>query len=369
MTATANFPGGTCTPQTFTPRTALGVDTIDLKECGLTDPAQLTDLAVTFSTKLEPGAATQAVSRLDAAEVAVTYTPPAATERLDGIELDLVYRAPGVRPLDGCVADLDPAKACALVRVAPAAGDTVTRFVVQGTVYAPTAPLDIAMAGLREQVLTRGLVARTIRLGLKAAAGYSRPLMGVPPEPVKFTAYPDVVAQPTSNATTTFTFPTNAYAIDGATAVATLAAGEPSASLRLTDFVPPVAGPLEAAVLRVKHRVDPGVDAALTVEGLSAGPCAPVSGVPRTFPLTPYRLGELGEDQIDLTACGLTDTSQLGALTLSYTATLKPDGVAGAAELDGITLDLLSGPLLRARVTFDASSQGPVTVQGWSVLR
>jgi hypothetical protein len=365
VTATANFPGGNCTPQTFTPRTELGVDTIDLKACGLTDPAQLTDLTVAFSTKLEPGAATPAVSRLDAAEVAVTYTPPAATERLDGIELDLVYRAPGVRPLDGCVADLDPAKACALVRVAPAAGDTVTRFVVQGTVYAPTAPLDIAMAGLTEQVLTRGLVARTIRLGLKAATGYSRPLMGVPPEPVKFTAYPDVVAQPTSNATTTFTFPTNAYAIDGATAVATLAAGGPtSASLRLTDFVPPVAGPLEAAVLRVKHRVDPGVEKAeLTVEGLSAGPCAPVAGIPATFPLTPYP--QLGEDQIDLTACGLTDTSQLGALTLSYTAT----GVAGAAELDGITLDLLSGPLLRARVTFDASSQGPVTVQGWSVLR
>lgn len=367
VTATVSFTGATCGPRTFALRATLGTDTIDLvADCGLTTASQLADLTVTYDAALDLGAA-DATARLDGAELDLTYQATSGTDRLDGIELDIIYRAPTFRPLDGCLTMPYPGTGCALVSVQPA-GDTdvATRFVANGTVYAPTAALDISMNGVTSQVLSRGLVARTIRLGLRPAARYDRPVMGVPPEPVRFTAYPDVRATPGTATPLAFTGADDARAIDGAVAEATLSDSGPSAaSVTLSDFAQtslPAGAPIDSAVLRVVHREDPGIESVtITVNGL-ASPCS--KQIPRVAGTT------LGEDQIDIAACGgFSALTDLSTLTVTYAATLPPGSPATPTiRLDGITLDLLSGPLLRARVAFD-TTQDTVHVEGWSVLR
>lgn len=368
VAVTVSLAGTPCVTQTFAPRATLGTDTVDLRTaCGLTTAAQLADLAVTYEATLD-GVATAGTARLDGAVLDVTYQATSGTDRLDGIELDIVYRPPTFRPLDGCLTTAPypgTVGACALVSVQPAPGDTTTRFVAQGTVYAPTAALDISMDGLDGQVLTRGLVARAIKLGLRAAARFTRPVMGVPPEPVRLTAYPDVTARAVTPTTAGFTSESNALAIDGALAQAALSGPGASASITLENFAQstlPAGAPIDAAVLRIAHREDVDIDAmTITVGGLPA--C--------TQPFRLSRSGLLIEDQVDLTPCGLDSLAKIGpsGLTVTYTVTLAgPPATGATADLDGITLDLLSGPLLRARVAFDAT-QDTVQVQGWSVLR
>jgi hypothetical protein len=71
-------------------------------------------------------------------------------------------------------------------------------------------------------------------------------------------------------------------------------------------------------------------------------------------------------DQVDLTHCGLTNTDLLAGLTVTYTATVRPGAPAVVRdELDGMTLDVLSGPVLRASVRFD---RGQATVLRWTAL-
>lgn len=375
--ATITFAGVPCGPKTFdAPRPDLFDDTIDLKACGLDNTSELDALTVTYATSLTAGSA-PATARVDGIVLDLTYRPPPATARLDGIELDIVFRPPSFRPLSGC-AVVEPyplaAGSCALLKVAPLAGDTTTRFVAQGTVYAPSAALDISMAGLSDQVLTRGLVGRTIRLGLRAAPGYKRPVIGVPPEPVRFTAYPDVRA--TADLATSdapgFDPPGEAKAIDGVTSKAALSPSLPtSASLKLSGFTqtatPPVAA-IDAAVLRVVHREDVDIGS-VAVE--VAFPDRDETRCPQPFQLSLYPSlaatpGQLGEDQIDLTQCGLNNAAQLAALRVTYTATVG--GAPSSAYLDGVSLDVLSGPLVQARVAFDATHD-KVDVVGWSVLR
>lgn len=377
LTATVLRSGVACMTQPLTPSATLVAESfpIDLAACGLTDPSQLSGLTITYQASLAT-TATAATASLDGAVLDLTYQASRATDRLDGIELDVVFRPPAFRPLDGCTVDPYPGTGCALVNVAPLAGDTATRFAAQGTVYAPTAALDISMNGLTDQVLTRGLVARTIRLGLKADPAYKRPVMGVPPEPVKFTAYPDVTARATTAttpapgpATTAFSDPNNAKAIGESptalTANASLDPANPAASITLGAFTQdalPDGSVIDAAVLRIVHREEGDVGSvAVTVGGFTTGPC-------ETQPFQLPRYSLLGEDQIDLRPCGFTDPAQLSGLTITYTVELKSAGAAGIAYLDGITVDLLSGPLLRARVAFDATRDS-VDVQGWSVLR
>ncbi|MFD3559583.1 hypothetical protein ACFWVU_07920 [Streptomyces sp. NPDC058686] len=68
-------------------------------------------------------------------------------------------------------------------------------------------------------------------------------------------------------------------------------------------------------------------------------------------------------DQIDLAPCGLTKASQLAGLTVTYTVTA---GSGGATEhLGGTRIDLLSGPLVQAAVSFDGHAS---TVKQWTVL-
>ncbi|MGW4649829.1 hypothetical protein [Kitasatospora sp. NPDC004289] len=327
----------------LTPRQgALGVDVIDLGACGVTRGEQLTSLAVDHAVSLGADST-------------------AATARLDGVELDLVYRAPSIRPLSGC---LTAGGGCAVLKSTSDA-DTATehsRLVINGTVYAPTAAVDLSMRQVTSQVVTRGIVARSIAVGITPAPGYLRPVIGIPPEPVRFTAYPTVTAQP-SSATDAggFADPAPGAPVDVADAALP---GDGRASLVLGGYdrpAPARSGPLDHATLRVTHRESGDVASVKVSVDFPGSTCTGADGalsVPvRTGPDAPVT------DRIDLAPCGLTDTSQLAGLTVTHTVTAGGGGAT--AHLGGTRIDLLSGPLLQAAVSFDGHN---ATVEQWKVL-
>ena len=359
--------GGSCTRQLPSRRTTLGLDVISLKGCGLADLGDLTGLSVTYTATLSASNATASDS-LDGIELAF------ASDRLDGVALDVVFRPPSFRPLSGCVttesASPGAASGCALVRVAPAALDIATRLVSRGTIYAPSAALDISMAGLKAQVLTRGLIARSMVLGLKADPSFKRPTGGVPPEAVVFTAYPEanVKGDIEAGAIAGFGAPLNAKSIDGTTAdaVTTTTGGPPftPSTMLFTGFdaaAVPAGTVIDAAVLQVAHHDDGDI--------LSVSVTVNFSGHTCTVDIPLHTT--MATDQVDLSACGLTNVSQLAGLDVTYTATVDPDVNPATTptvtdSLDGIVLVVRWGPIVRATVTFD---RGKATIQGWSVLR
>ncbi|MGW1635288.1 hypothetical protein [Streptomyces lavendulae] len=322
--------------------TALGIDVVDLGACGVTNGDRLSGLAVDYAARLGRGSTD-------------------ATDRLDGVELDIVFRAPSLRALSGCpTAD----GGCAVLKSTDG-GDTATdhsRLLINGTVYAPTAAVDLSMSQVGSQVVTRGIIARTIGLGIRPAPGYLRPVIGIPPEPVQFTAYPAVIAQPASvTAVTGFTAPAPGAPVDVTDAAVP---GGGRASLTLGGYAPPspaTTGPLDHAVLQLAHHEDGDVTSAKVSVDFPGSTCTGADGSPDV----PVHLGSSGPvtDRIDLTPCGLTRASQLAGLTVTYTVTA---GNGGAAEhLAGTRIDLLSGPLLRAAVSFDGHA---ATVKQWTVL-
>ncbi|MFJ1864375.1 hypothetical protein ACIOD1_07080 [Streptomyces sp. NPDC088097] len=326
----------------LTPRPGtLGVDVVDLGACGLRQADQLSKLAVDYAARLGAGSA-------------------AATDRLDGVELDIVFRAPSIRALSGC---LTTGSRCAVLKSTDDA-DTATahsRLVINGTVYAPTAAVDLSMSRVGSQVVTRGIIARTIDLGIIPATGYLRPVIGIPPEPVLFTTYPAVMAKPASvTALTGFTPPAPGAPVDVTDATVP---GGGRASLTLGGYAPPApatTGPLDHIVLQVAHHDDGDVKSVKVSVDFTGSTCTGVNS-----PDVPVHLGSSGPvtDQIDLAPCGLTHASQLAGLTVTYTVTA---GSGGATEhLGGTRIDLLSGPLLQAAVSFDGHTS---TVKQWTVL-
>ncbi|MFJ3908924.1 hypothetical protein [Streptomyces vinaceus] len=321
---------------------APGVDVVDLGACGVTREDQLSGLAVDYAARLGAGSTEAAV-------------------QLDGVELALVFRAPSIRPLSGCpTAD----GRCAVLKSTDDA-DTATehsRLVINGTVYAPTAAVDLSMSQVGSQVVTRGIIARTIGLGIRPAAGYLRPVIGVPPEPVLFTTYPAVIAKPASvTAVTGFTPPAPGAPVDVTDATVP---GGGRASLTLGGYAPaaPAAtGPLDHVVLQVAHHEDGDVESVKVSVDFPGSTCTGV-GNARDVPV---RTGSGGPvtDQLDLAPCGLANASQLAGLTVTYTVTA---GSGGAGEhLGGTRIDLLSGPLVKAAVSFDGHTS---TVKQWTVL-
>jgi hypothetical protein len=115
---------------------------------------------------------------LDGIQLVVTYTPPATTGNLD--------------PESGCITkapyyDLTthaPAAngACALFQiVADGAGGTAPRVAAfWGTVYAPSAALDVPVDVLSVPVFDRGVVARMLMLGYNVAATAQVPISSTP---------------------------------------------------------------------------------------------------------------------------------------------------------------------------------------------
>lgn len=321
---------------------ALGVDVVDLGACGVTKDDQLSKLAVDYAATLGKGS-------ID------------ATDQLDGVELDIVFRAPSIRALSGCVT---ASSGCAVLKSADDADTTTdhSRLVINGTVYAPTAAVDLSMSQVSSQVVTRGIIARTIDLGISPTTGYLRPVIGIPPEPVLFTTYPAVTAKPASvTAITRFTPPAPGAPVD--VTDATIPGGG-QASLTLGGYAQPApatTGPLDHVVLRVAHHDDGDVESVKMSVDFTGSTC---SGVNNSLDV-PVHLGSSGPvtDQVDLAPCGLTKASQLAGLTVTCTVTA---GSGGATEhLGGTRIDLLSGPLVQAAVSFDGHAG---TVKQWTVL-
>ncbi|MFD8634540.1 hypothetical protein [Streptomyces sp. NPDC059533] len=319
----------------------LGVDVVDLGACGVTRADQLSKLAVDYTARLGTGSS-------------------AATDRLDGIELGIVFRAPSIRALSGC---LTTGHGCAVLKSTADAdkGTDHSRLVINGTVYAPTAAVDLSMKQVGSQVVTRGIIARTIDLGISPANGYLRPVIGIPPEPVLFTTYPAVIARPASvSEITGFTAPAPGAPVDVTDATVP---GGGRASLTLGEYAPPgpaSTGPLDHVVLQVAHHEDGDVKSVEISVDFPGSTCTGVNS-----PDVQVHPGSTGPvtDRIDLAPCGLTEASQLAGLTVTYTVTA---GSGGATEhLGGTRIDLLSGPLVRAAVSFDGHSS---TVKQWTVL-
>ncbi|MGW2479864.1 hypothetical protein ACWCWQ_08585 [Streptomyces sp. NPDC001571] len=321
---------------------ALGTDVVDLGACGVAQGAQLSRLAVDYAARL----ATDAT---------------AAADRLDGVELDIVFRAPSIRPLSGC---LTAGSRCAVLKSTDDA-DTSTehsRLVINGTVYAPTAAVDLSMSQVGSQVVTRGIIARTIELGIGPAGGYLRPVIGIPPEPVLFTTYPAVTARPAAvTASTGFTTPAPGAPVDVTDATVP---GGGRASLTFGGYArpePAATGPLDHVVLHVAHHDDGDVKAVKVSVDFPGSTCAGVDHA-LDVPVHPGSGGPV-TDRLDLAPCGLTEASQVAGLTVTYSVTA---GSGGAIEhLAGTGIDLLSGPLVRAAVSFDGHAG---TVKQWTVL-
>jgi hypothetical protein len=340
VTVSVRFAGSTCAIRSLILRPpAIGEDLIDLKACGLTDATLLAGLSVTYS-----------------AFAGIDGTP--AVDHLDGAVVAVVFRPPVFEPLK-CPA---ATPGCAHVRTLPTgAPDPAgqTQLVVQGTIYTPSAAVDINLDRVRSQVVTRGVVARTIRLRLNPDTGYQRPTAGVPPEAVVFTAYP--AGTPTVAGGD---FADGDYAkVVGDSSVAHASAPAP-ATLTLGGFVNlqrlSGAGP----VLVVAHR--DGADVASLVLELTVGADPPLvfsSDDPDGCTLCVHHDSGTVEDRLPL-------PTLTAALPVSIVFKVTFNALPGSGEdLDGVliapTAD--SDALLRARVSFDG--QLPPRVEGWSVLR
>ncbi|MEO5680369.1 MAG: hypothetical protein ABIS47_11955, partial [Acidimicrobiales bacterium] len=116
---------------------------------------------------------------------------------------------------------------------------------------------------------------------------------------------------------------------------ANLSSTTTSASITLAGMGDPLLAPLatiNSAVLRVAHQ-EQGDIGAPTVSA-SAGSCTNLA-------LT-LRPDGVGDDRVDLKACGLDTPARLKGLTVTYTAALAPGGLAGVSRLDGIWLEVVS---------------------------
>jgi hypothetical protein len=328
---------------------ALTTETVVLPAaCPVTDASQVAGLQITYAAHLAGGAT-------------------AGTDRLDGAALDMIVDAPRLEAESGCTltTGYPSADACAAVRTTDdAAGDS--RMVVNGSIYTPAAPVDLAMNRLASPAVTGAVIARTIQLALTPAARYPGPLLGPAPHTASltFTTYPDATGAPgtaTSAGTgTTFTVPGNARTIDGSAATATFAGGKGTASIDLGGWsgTSPVAG--GHAVLRIAHQDDgpitsltavvslPGAGVAMDRHGESARDRRPTAGAPVV-------------DQFDLsTGAGLLPPGRdLSPLRVGLTAT----GTAGSVErLDGMQLDLLGDAQVTATVTYTG---GTARITSW----
>ena len=116
---------------------------------GVTSPTQLTGIRATYTATL------------------AGLTNP--TENLDGIELEVRYTPPAFRALSGCLTERP---GCALVKTEP-----TSKLVVNGTVYAPTASLDLAHDTLSAPVVSDGIVAGTVRLNIRPSVCYTGPVI------------------------------------------------------------------------------------------------------------------------------------------------------------------------------------------------
>ncbi|MGP3683294.1 hypothetical protein ACTVZO_01040 [Streptomyces sp. IBSNAI002] len=187
-------------------------------------------------------------------------------------------------------------------------------------------------------------------------------MIGIPPEPVLFTTYPAGIAKPASvTAITGFATPAPGAPVDVTHATVP---GGGRASLTFGGYAQPApatTGPLDHVVLQVAHHEEGDVQSVKMSVDFPGSTC---TGVDNSLNV-PVRLGASGPvtDQVDLAPCGLTQASQLAGLTVAYTVAAGNGGTT--AHLGGTRVDLLSGPLVKAAVSFDGRTS---TVKQWTVL-
>ncbi|MEU5970826.1 MULTISPECIES: hypothetical protein [Streptomyces] len=150
-----------------------------------------------------------------------------------------------------------------------------SRLVINDTVYAPTAAVDLPMSRVSSQV-----VARTIDLGISPATGYLRPVIEIPPEPMLVTTYPAVIAKPASvTAVTGFTAPAPGAPVDVTNATIP---GDDQASLTLGSYTrpaPATTGPLDHVVLQVAHHEDGDVGSVRLLVDFPSSTCPSVDSL------------------------------------------------------------------------------------------
>jgi len=324
-------------------------DGLDLLAAGFTEPAQLNALTVDYEATLSP-------------------IGLQGTASLDGMRLDVVVRAPALRPASGCLVapgyDREDAGTCALIRTSAPA---VTA--VEGSIYAPSSVVDLGMTGVRQPVVSRGVIARAALLDLVPAAGSRTPAVAGPLSAVVFSAasrQPETVHEPTAHEQASgFQDPEQGLVIDGRAADAVLRPGDEPAQLTAADFglVPAESGSMiTSALLTVGHR-EP--DAALVEVVVTPG-----TGDPLVFRSDDESCqlclrSTLGSSVLDLRAAGLKSAGQLHGLTVTYRVHAAEG--AGVAQLDGMRIEVAQAPTaLRARVAFERQR---ATVLTWSVPR
>lgn len=108
----------------------------------------------------------------------LTLPVPDPTVKIDGAVLEITYEPVAFRAQSGCIVARPyvsgSATTCAVLQGTGAAG-----IAIQGTVYAPLAPIDVEVVNASTQIFNRGIVARLSRLGISPAAGFAGAPVGI----------------------------------------------------------------------------------------------------------------------------------------------------------------------------------------------
>lgn len=112
---------------------------------------------------------------------ATVHNNKTATERLGSIQIDVTYTRPAFRTWTGCTegsAYLSNQN-CAMLKVL----GNPSQVSIHGTVYAPTAPIDLALTNQSTQVVDRGLVSSVLWLTKTASSTFTGTPISLPPIP------------------------------------------------------------------------------------------------------------------------------------------------------------------------------------------
>ncbi|MFA5890349.1 MAG: hypothetical protein WDA27_05290 [Actinomycetota bacterium] len=155
--------GGSALSCTFSASSSRTLGTCDLLAKGMDNgPGVLSGMTVRYTA--------QATSLLS------------TTAWLDGVDLAITYIPRAFEAQDGCIvvpyteANQASGTACAVLK----SSGLLSTLAVQGTVYAPLAPVDVAGLSLSAQVFGRGVVARVVRMAVAPAGGFTGFPVGTP---------------------------------------------------------------------------------------------------------------------------------------------------------------------------------------------
>ncbi|MEO6713495.1 MAG: hypothetical protein ABIM89_08725 [Mycobacteriales bacterium] len=110
---------------------------------------------------------------------------------VDGVSLDITWHVEGLVGTDTPVAGFtgpvctvaapySPTTVTTTCPVLRGTGTATAKMAIKGTIYAPLGAVDLSMTGQLNSVAQRGVVARTLQLGLTRGAGYTGSLINLP---------------------------------------------------------------------------------------------------------------------------------------------------------------------------------------------